>query len=172
MGEETLCGEVGLLSLLSKEFAARNSECDAFVCVGDTSVWSSWCCDDDVLSGRSPKGTGSPIFGLFGLFGLTAEVSMVMVGARGRRAIPSEDVSRASVSLLLSAIRAPCRWPGAARLGLYKRAVLFGQAMDADWNNVLRRHADAIDNRAYGLARGGNKGRTKGAQVVKANGRG
>jgi len=61
VGDDTLCGEVGLLSLLSKEFAARKS-------VGDVVV-----CDSEGASAFVP-----------------AVVSMVIVGARALLVGPGE----------------------------------------------------------------------------------
>lgn len=92
VGEETLCGEVGRLSLLSKEFEGRSSDCGGRCCVGDGSAWSSTECGaDDVCSSDSRlSGTESDISGSLGL---TAEVSMVMVGARVLREVPSEATS-------------------------------------------------------------------------------
>lgn len=102
-GDETLCGDVGLLSLLSNEFAARSSTgvdrcwdgCDS--CDGcDEGSVTFPLCDDDRLSGILPKGTAFPISGLLLL---TAEVSIVIVGARCLRPGPGEGVWRPSASI-------------------------------------------------------------------------
>ena len=65
-GEDTLCGETGLLALLSKDPALRSSgEAPLFIL-------------ETLL--MSPIGTESPV-----LLPPAADVSMVMVGARARR---------------------------------------------------------------------------------------
>jgi hypothetical protein len=65
-GEDTLCGEVGLLALLSKDPALRNSG-EALLSI-------------EALLSMSFKGTESPV-----LLPPAADVSMVMVGALARR---------------------------------------------------------------------------------------
>ena len=81
VGEETLCGEIGLLALLSKEPVLRSSG-DALLSMLEL-----------VLS-ISPRGTESPV-----PVPPAADVSMVIVGALGRRGAES--------GVLLSAIMAP-----------------------------------------------------------------
>ena len=81
VGEETLCGEIGLLALLSKEPALRSSG-DALLSILEL-----------VLS-MSPRGTESPV-----PVPPAADVSMVIVGALGRRGAES--------GVLLSAIMMP-----------------------------------------------------------------
>ena len=85
-GEEMLWGLVGLLSLLSNELAARSSCDGARECVGDALFACAWAAVLDPLE-RSPRGTGCPMLASF-----VALVSMVMVGARGRKG-PGEGVS-------------------------------------------------------------------------------
>lgn len=76
-GELMLCGLVGRLSLLSNECALRSS-CDGCLeCVGETSSLFEDAAGL-LLSWMSPRGTESPMVG-----SLVADVSMVMVGARG-----------------------------------------------------------------------------------------
>ena len=107
---------MGLLSpllRLSNELAGRSSVVGCFEVSGETSPLLSLCCDEgERLSLRSPSGTESPIVGSFGL---TAEVSMVMVGALCRRAGPGEGVFRASTSL--SAMGEALQQTGAACWG-------------------------------------------------------
>ena len=99
-GDETLCGDVGLLSLLSNEPAARSS-------IGVDRCWENCdscdegsimfpLCDDDRLSGILSKRSAFPISGSLLL---TAEVSIVIVGARCLRAGPGEGVWRPSAPI-------------------------------------------------------------------------
>ena len=102
-GDETLCGDVGLLSLLSNEPAARRSievdrcwdGCDSCDDCDEGSVTFALC-DDDRLSGILPK---RPAFPISGLLLLTAEVSIVIVGARCLRVGPGEGVWRPSAPI-------------------------------------------------------------------------
>lgn len=85
-GELTLWLLVGLLALESKEFVLRSS-CDcALVCVGEPSGWEGT--DRPLALDMSTRGTGCGR-----LASLVADVSMVIVGARGRRG----PASRSSV---------------------------------------------------------------------------
>lgn len=112
VGDETLCGDVGLLSLLSNEFAARNSVGGVERCCGgcdscddcDEGSVTFPLCNNDRLSGRLPKGTALPISGLLLL---TAEVSIVIVGALCLRTGPGEGVWRpaAPISSAISGTR-------------------------------------------------------------------
>jgi len=72
-GDETLCGDVGLLSLLSNEFAARSS-------TGVDRCWDG--CDS--CDGCDEGSVTVPL----------AEVSIVIVGARCLRPGPGEGVWR------------------------------------------------------------------------------
>lgn len=91
VGEEMLWGEVGLSPLLSKEVVAtRGSVGDDFE-LGDVS--SVLEAPSDILF----RGTA-----LLPISLLTAEVSMVMVGARWRRRGPGEGVCLPSPDLLRS----------------------------------------------------------------------
>jgi hypothetical protein len=101
-GEDTLCGDVGLLALLSKELALRSSCGDCRGCVGDA-LESTLECVGDRLSESCPIGTESVMLPCV----LTADVSMVIVGARLR---PSEGVLGALPSAIVKVAALGARW--------------------------------------------------------------
>lgn len=93
----------------------------------------------------SPNGTDSPIFGSFGL---TAEVSIVMVGALCLLG-PGEGESRVLESLLSDMMGALRMTRGRVGWGCERGAVSQAKRWDAKWNNGLGRHADAMDSRSW-----------------------